>query len=141
MPKRFGLREDLSVHENLDQYADLHGVPRNHRHELFERLLNMIDLIQFTDRPACKLPGGMKQKLRLACTLVRPPDPLLLDEPSVDVDPLSRRELWKIAQQLVYDENQSVIVSTTYVGEVERFAQVLVMNQGQLLAQGTPAGA
>lgn len=139
MPQRFGLYEDLSVQENLDLYADLHGVPRDVRRERFARLLEMTDLARFTDRPAGKLSGGMKQKLGLACTLVRSPDLLLLDEPSVGVDPLSRRELWKILQQLVEEEQLSVIVSTAYMDEAERCAQVYVMNQGKLLAEGEPA--
>jgi ABC-2 type transport system ATP-binding protein len=139
MPQRFGLYEDLSVQENLDLYADLHGVPAPVRQERFARLLQMTDLQRFTDRPAGKLSGGMKQKLGLACTLVRSPDLLLLDEPSVGVDPLSRRDLWKIVQQLIDDEQLSVIVSTAYMDEAERCAQVYVMNQGSLLAEGTPA--
>lgn len=138
MPQRFGLYEDLSVQENLDLYADLHGVPPQQRSERFSRLLEMTDLARFTERPAGKLSGGMKQKLGLACTLVRSPDLLLLDEPSVGVDPLSRRELWKIVQQLVEDEQLSVIVSTAYMDEAERCAQVFVMNQGKVLAEGAP---
>ncbi|ESQ97735.1 ABC transporter ATP-binding protein [Stutzerimonas chloritidismutans AW-1] len=139
MPQRFGLYEDLSVQENLNLYADLHGVPQEVRRERFARMLAMTDLTRFTDRPAGKLSGGMKQKLGLACTLVRSPDLLLLDEPSVGVDPLSRRDLWKIVQQLVDDENLSVIVSTAYMDEAERCANVFVMHQGRLLAEGTPA--
>ncbi|WP_437882181.1 ATP-binding cassette domain-containing protein [Pseudomonas sp. LRF_L74] len=139
MPQRFGLYEDLSVQENLDLYADLHGVAQAVRRERFARLLAMTDLARFTERPAGKLSGGMKQKLGLACTLVRSPDLLLLDEPSVGVDPLSRRDLWKIVQQLIDDEQLSVIVSTAYMDEAERCGQVYVMNQGRLLAQGTPA--
>ncbi|MFT3762108.1 MAG: ATP-binding cassette domain-containing protein [Pseudoxanthomonas sp.] len=138
MPQRFGLYEDLSVQENLNLYADLHGVPQDARRERFERLLGMTDLVRFTDRPAGNLSGGMKQKLGLACTLVRSPDLLLLDEPSVGVDPLSRRELWKIVQQLVDDEKLSVIVSTAYMDEAERCAQVFVMNLGKVLAEGAP---
>ncbi|WP_159869068.1 MULTISPECIES: ATP-binding cassette domain-containing protein [unclassified Raoultella] len=138
MPQRFGLYEDLSVQENLDLYADLHGVDQQTRKERFERLLTITDLTRFTDRPAGKLSGGMKQKLGLACTLVRSPDLLLLDEPSVGVDPLSRRDLWKIIEQLVQDEQLSVIISTAYMDEAERCAQVYVMYQGRILAQGTP---
>jgi len=138
MPQRFGLYEDLSVEENLDLYADLHGVPRDVRRERFGRMLEMTDLASFTQRPAGKLSGGMKQKLGLACTLVRSPDLLLLDEPSVGVDPLSRRELWKIIEQLIADEQLSVIVSTAYMDEAERCAQVFVLNHGKLLAEGTP---
>ncbi len=92
MPQKFGLYEDLSIQENLDLYADLHGVPMDVRKERFARLLKITDLARFTERPAGKLSGGMKQKLGLACTLVRSPELLLLDEPSVGVDPLSRRD-------------------------------------------------
>ena len=138
MPQRFGLYEDLSVQENLDLYADLHGVPQAVRRERFARMLEMTDMARFTARPAGKLSGGMKQKLGLACTLVRSPDLLLLDEPSVGVDPLSRRDLWQIVKQLVDDEKLSVIVSTAYMDEAERCAQVFVMHQGLLLADGAP---
>lgn len=138
MPQRFGLYEDLTVQENLDLYADLHGVPQDERRERYARLLEMTDLARFTERPAGKLSGGMKQKLGLACTLVRSPDLLLLDEPSVGVDPLSRRDLWKIIQQLVDEENLSVIVSTAYMDEAERCARVFVMHQGNVLAEGSP---
>ncbi len=138
MPQRFGLYEDLSVQENLDLYADLHGVPQAVRRERFARMLEMTDMARFTARPAGKLSGGMKQKLGLACTLVRSPDLLLLDEPSVGVDPLSRRDLWQIVQQLVDDEKLSVIVSTAYMDEAERCAKVFVMHQGRLLADGAP---
>ncbi|MFC5606352.1 ATP-binding cassette domain-containing protein [Variovorax soli] len=139
MPQRFGLYEDLSVQENLDLYADLHGVPAAMRRERYARLLEMTDLGRFTTRPAGKLSGGMKQKLGLACTLVRSPQLLLLDEPTVGVDPLSRRELWQIVEQLVREERLSVIVSTAYLDEAERCAQVFVMHEGRLLAQGPPA--
>jgi ABC-2 type transport system ATP-binding protein len=138
MPQRFGLYEDLSVQENLDLYADLHGVSQDQRKQRFERLLAMTDLARFTNRLAGQLSGGMKQKLGLACTLVRSPDLLVLDEPSVGVDPLSRRDLWKIVQQLIDDEHLSVIVSTSYMDEAERCAQVFVMHQGKILADGTP---
>jgi len=138
MPQRFGLYEDLSVQENMDLYADLHGVPTDVRRERFARLLHMTDLARFTSRPAGKLSGGMKQKLGLACTLVRLPELLLLDEPTVGVDPLSRRELWQIVQQLVDEERLSVIVSTSYMDEAERCAQVFVMHEGRLLASGAP---
>lgn len=138
MPQRFGLYEDLSVQENLDLYADLHGVPSSERQTRFARLLAVTDLARFTDRPAGKLSGGMKQKLGLACTLVRSPDLLLLDEPSVGVDPLSRRDLWNIIEQLVRDESLSVIISTAYMDEAERCARVYVMDKGRILASGTP---
>ncbi|MCF7643259.1 ATP-binding cassette domain-containing protein [Acinetobacter johnsonii] len=138
MPQKFGLYEDLSIQENLDLYADLHGVPMDVRKERFERLLKITDLARFTERPAGKLSGGMKQKLGLACTLVRSPELLLLDEPSVGVDPLSRRDLWIIIEQLVREESLSVILSTAYMDEAERCHQVYVMLDGQVLKQGTP---
>jgi ABC-2 type transport system ATP-binding protein len=138
MPQRFGLYEDLSVQENLDLYADLHGVPREVRIERFGRMLEMIDMARFTARPAGKLSGGMKQKLGLACTLVRSPDLLLLDEPSAGVDPLSRRDLWKIIEQLIADERLSVIVSTAYMDEAERCSRIFVFNDGCLVDQGAP---
>ncbi|MGN6581201.1 MAG: ATP-binding cassette domain-containing protein [Bordetella sp.] len=139
MPQRFGLYEDLSVQENLDLYADLHGVSQQARRERYARMLEMTDLTRFAARPAGKLSGGMKQKLGLACTLVRSPELLLLDEPSAGVDPLSRRELWTILRQLVESEKLSIVVSTAYMDEAERCAQVFVMHQGRLLAQGTAA--
>lgn len=139
MPQRFGLYEDLSVQENLELYADLHGVPAPARRQRFARLMQMTDLAAFVDRPAGKLSGGMKQKLGLACTLVRSPALLLLDEPSVGVDPLSRRELWKIIQQLVDEEQLSVLVSTAYMDEAEHCEHIFVMHEGRLLAEGAPA--
>lgn len=138
MPQRFGLYEDLSVQENLDLYADLHSVPDDVRAERFSRLLAMTDLARFTDRSAGKLSGGMKQKLGLACTLVRVPELLLLDEPSVGVDPLSRRDLWIILEQLIEAEELSVVVSTAYMDEAQRCDHVFVFNKGQLLAKGSP---
>src|SRR5262249_28412692 len=120
-------------------YADLHGVAQSERSERFKRLLHMTDLGRFTDRPAGKLSGGMKQKLGLACTLVRSPKLLLLDEPTVGVDPLSRRELWEIVHQLVDEEHLSVIVSTSYMDEAEGCQLVFVMHQGRVLASGAPA--
>lgn len=138
MPQRFGLYEDLSVQENLDLYADLHGVPKDVRAQRFKRLLDITDLTQFTQRLAGQLSGGMKQKLGLACTLVRSPKLLLLDEPSVGVDPLSRRDLWIIIEQLVQEENLSVIISTAYMDEAEKCAQVYIMHEGKILKQGSP---
>jgi ABC-2 type transport system ATP-binding protein len=139
MPQRFGLYDDLSVQENLDLYADLHGVPPDMRRERYAQLLHMTDLQRFTARPAGKLSGGMKQKLGLACTLVRSPELLLLDEPTVGVDPLSRRELWDIVQHLVASQGLTVLVSTSYMDEAERCAHVCVLHEGLVLANGEPA--
>ena len=129
MPQRFGLYEDLSVQENLDLYADLHGVPSAVRSERYRRLLHMTNLAPFTSRPAGKLSGGMKQKLGLACTLVRSPELLLLDEPTVGVDPLSRVELWEIILQMIRDEHLTVLITTAYLDEAERCAQVFVLTR------------
>ena len=139
MPQKFGLYEDLSVQENLDLYADLHGVTTEERRERYPRLMEMTALGPFAQRLAGKLSGGMKQKLGLACTLVRAPELLLLDEPTVGVDPLSRRELWEIIQQLVNDQGLTVLLSTAYLDEAERCSRVIVMHQGKVLAQGRPS--
>ncbi len=139
MPQRFGLYEDLTVRENLELYSDLYGVPREEQTERLPRLLSMTDLAEFEDRPAGKLSGGMKQKLGLACALARSPELLLLDEPSVGVDPLSRQELWEVLLKLVREEHLSVMVSTAYMDEAERCDVVYVLNNGEVLAHGTPA--
>ncbi len=139
MPQRFGLYEDLTVQENLDLYADLHGVTRDERRTRYAQLMEMTNLGRFTKRLAGQLSGGMKQKLGLACTLIREPALLLLDEPTVGVDPLSRRELWEIILQLVQENGQTVLTSTTYLDEAERCQKVVVMHQGKVLAQGPPA--
>ncbi len=138
MPQRFGLYEDLSVQENLDLYADLHGVSADERARRYPRLMEMTALGSFRDRLAGKLSGGMKQKLGLACTLVRSPELLLLDEPTVGVDPLSRRELWEIVHHLVEHERLSVIVSTSYIDEAEHCSHVVVLHEGRVLAAATP---
>ncbi len=139
MPQKFGLYEELSVSENMNLYADLHGIPPGVRTERFEKLLHMTGgLSKFTKRPAGKLSGGMKQKLSLACTLVRSPELLLLDEPTVGVDPFSRRELWEILESLVRTDGISVLVSTAYMDEAERCKDVFVLNKGRFLATGTP---
>ena len=139
MPQKFGLYEDLSVQENLDLYADLHGVSLKERSERYPRLMEMTALSLFTSRLAGRLSGGMKQKLGLACTLVRAPDLLILDEPTVGVDPLSRRELWQIIFQLVNDQRLTVLLSTSYLDEAERCAHVVVLHHGGVLAQGQPS--
>lgn len=138
MPQKFGLYEDLTIQENLDLYADLHGIPQDTRKDRFAKLLDMTGLAPFTGRLAGKLSGGMKQKLGLACTLVRSPDLLILDEPTVGVDPLSRDELWIIIKQMVREENLSVIVCTAYMNEAAMCDYVYVLNLGQMLFEGTP---
>jgi ABC-2 type transport system ATP-binding protein len=139
MPQKFGLYEDLSVEENMDLYADMHGVTASERKERYPRLMEMTALGPFTDRLAGRLSGGMKQKLGLACTLVRMPELLLLDEPTVGVDPLSRRDLWRIILQLVREQGLTVLLSTSYLDEAERCDGSVVMQEGTVLAQGPPA--
>jgi ABC-2 type transport system ATP-binding protein len=138
MPQRFGLYEDLTVQENLDLYADLQGVPRDRRAERYDELMHMTGLAPFTRRLAGRLSGGMKQKLGLACTLVRAPRLLLLDEPTVGVDPVSRRELWAIVDRLVNSEGMSVLLSTAYLDEAERCAEVILLHEGKILDHGSP---
>jgi len=138
MPQRFGLYEDLSVQENLDLYADMHGVTAAQRRQRYPQLMSMTALGPFTKRLAGKLSGGMKQKLGLACALVRSPQLLLLDEPTVGVDPLSRRELWQIIDGLVRDEKAPVLLSTSYLDEAAHCGHVVVLHQGKLLSEGPP---
>jgi ABC-2 type transport system ATP-binding protein len=138
MPQRFGLYEDLSVQENLDLYADLHGVTPAERAQRYPALVEMTALGPFKTRLAGQLSGGMKQKLGLACTLVRSPELLLLDEPTVGVDPLSRRELWEIVRQLVADQGLTVLLSTAYLDEAERCSRVILLHQGKVLSRQSP---
>lgn len=137
MPQKFGLYEDLTVMENLTLYADLRGVTGELRRQTFERLLTFTDLTRFTDRLAGKLSGGMKQKLGLACTLVGQPKVLLLDEPGVGVDPISRRELWRMVHELASD-GMLILWSTSYLDEAEQCREVLLLNEGKLLYSGAP---
>ncbi len=137
MPQRFGLYEDLSVLQNLKLFADLRDVTGPERDDAFERLLTFTDLKKFTARLAGDLSGGMKQKLGLACALIRTPRLLLLDEPSVGVDPISRRELWKMVYELV-DSGIGVVWSTADLDEAERCAEVLLLNGGKVLYAGPP---
>ncbi len=137
MPQRFGLYEDLSVQENLNLYADLQGLPRGETAQQFQRLLAFTGLAPFTRRLAGQLSGGMKQKLGLACALMAHPRVLLLDEPSVGVDPVSRQELWRMVQELA-DEGMSVLWATAYLDEAERCDQVLLLDEGEIRYAGAP---
>lgn len=137
MPQRFGLYEDLSVIQNLNLYADLRNVTGKTRIETYEKLLRFTALAPFQDRLAGDLSGGMKQKLGLACSLIKSPELLLLDEPTVGVDPISRRELWKMVKNLL-SEGISVVWSTAYLDEAERCDSVLLLNNGSLLYSGSP---
>lgn len=139
MPQKFGLYEDLSVQENLDLYADLKGVGMKEREERYRRLLSMAGLSDFRERLAGKLSGGMKQKLGLICTLVAPPKLLILDEPTVGVDPLSRRELWEIVEELTGESGMGVLVSTSYLDEAQRCDAAVLLSQGETIAAGKPA--
>ncbi len=137
MPQKFGLYEDLSVEENLELYADLRGLAEGERPKVFSDLLAFTDLARFTGRLAGKLSGGMKQKLGLACALLRNPRLLLLDEPSVGVDPISRRELWRMVRSLVESET-TVLWSTAYLDEAEKCDEVVLLDAGALLFSGAP---
>ncbi len=138
MPQRFGLYEDLSVIDNLTLHADLCGLQGAARTAMFTRLLRFTGLTPFTRRLAGRLSGGMKQKLGLACALLTTPRLLLLDEPGVGVDPLSRRELWSMVSGLA-GEGMSVLWATAYMDEAARCAHVLMLEQGRIVYQGPPA--
>ena len=139
MSQRFGLYPDLTVLENLLFYADLYGVSRAERPERIERLLAFSNMTPFKQRRAGNLSGGMKQKLGLACALVHAPKVLLLDEPTNGVDPVSRRDFWKILADLRAD-GVTIVVSTAYLDEAERCDRVGLLHDGKLMAVDTPAG-
>ena len=138
MPQRFGLYEDLSVLDNLNLYANLRALDQATRERRFAQLLRFTDLADLTERLAGRLSGGMKQKLGLACALLGRPRLLLLDEPGVGVDPLSRRELWRMVNELVAS-GVTVLWSTAYLEEAERCAHIWLLDSGRLLYQGAPA--
>jgi len=137
MSQRFGLYADLTVMENINFYADIYGVSKLERAERIERLLSFSNLTSFRRRMAGNLSGGMKQKLGLACALVHTPRVLFLDEPTNGVDPVSRRDFWRILYQLLR-EKVTVFVSTAYLDEAERCGRVGLIHEGKLLALGTP---
>jgi ABC-type multidrug transport system ATPase subunit len=137
MPQKFGLYEDLSVIENLNLYADLRKIKKSEKEALFDRVLTMTDLKRFKERLAGALSGGMKQKLGLACTLLGTPDLLLLDEPSVGVDPISRRELIKMVRELA-TEGMTILWSTAYLDEAHSFDSCIVLNEGKVIFDGLP---
>ncbi|MGQ0571533.1 MAG: ABC transporter ATP-binding protein [Armatimonadota bacterium] len=138
MPQRFSLYGDLSVMENLRLYADIYLVPRREFRPRADRLLTDFRLSTFSGRLARLLSGGMKQKLALACTLIHEPEVLLLDEPTTGVDPVSRRQFWRILYGLNRQEI-TVFVSTPYMDEAERASRIGLMDHGRLIALGDPA--
>lgn len=137
MSQRFGLYPDLTVAENIDFYADIYTVPQAERAERTERLLAFSNLTPFKHRLAGNLSGGMKQKLGLACALIHTPRVLFLDEPTNGVDPVSRRDFWRILYQLVRD-GVTIFVSTAYLDEAERCNRLALLHEGRLLGLGTP---
>jgi len=137
MPQRFGLYEDLTVIENLNLYADLRELTKKEKEEMFEKVLIMTDLKSFQKRLAGALSGGMKQKLGLACTLLGTPELLLLDEPSVGVDPISRRELMKMVRELAAG-GMTILWSTAYLDEAHSFDSCTVINEGKVIYSGLP---
>ncbi|MCW8822435.1 MAG: ATP-binding cassette domain-containing protein, partial [Sulfurovum sp.] len=137
MPQKFGLYEDLSVEENLNLYANLQSIDKNTQQNRIDELLHFTSLFDFKSFLASQLSGGMKQKLGLACALIKKPKLLLLDEPGVGVDPISRRELWRMVQELIKDD-VGVVWSTAYLDEASRFDDVILLNDGKILFQGNP---
>jgi len=137
MSQRFGLYPDLTVMENIRFYADVYDVPRKGRRERIDELLAFSNLTPFKRRLAGNLSGGMKQKLGLTCALVHTPSVLFLDEPTNGVDPVSRREFWRILYQLLR-RGVTIFVSTAYLDEAERANRVGLIHRGKLLACGTP---
>jgi len=137
MSQRFGLYPDLTVLENLAFYAEIYGVPRRELAARTDRLLGFSNLTPFKQRLAGNLSGGMKQKLGLACALIHTPRVLFLDEPTNGVDPVSRRDFWRILYQLVR-EKVTIFVSTAYLDEAERCNRLALLHEGRLLGLGTP---
>ncbi len=137
MPQKFGLYEDLSVLENLKLYSNLQSIEKSKQKQRIEELLEFINLKDFKSFLARDLSGGMKQKLGLACALIKKPKLLLLDEPGVGVDPISRKELWSIVNQLIND-GVTVIWSTAYLDEAALCDEVILLNEGDILFNGIP---
>ncbi len=138
MPQRFGLYEDLTVDENIRFYADLFGVDSSQRERQASKLLTAAGMAEFRRRLAGKLSGGMKQKLGLVCALIHTPRVILLDEPTTGVDPVSRRDFWKILYGLAL-EGVTILTSTAYLDEAERCHRVALLHEGKLLFCDTPA--
>lgn len=139
MPQKFGLYENMSIAENFRLYAQLRAVPKAECRERFDRLMTMMNLKTFANRRAGKLSGGMKQKLALACALVSRPALMLLDEPTVGVDVLSRRELWTILREIAAEAKTTIFVSTSYMDEADFCDRTLVLFDGKLIADSSPS--
>jgi len=142
MPQGLGrnLYPDLSVRENIEFFGRLFGQPAGERAQRISELLERTGLAPFASRPAKKLSGGMRQKLGLCCSLIHDPDLLILDEPTTGVDPLSRRQFWELIASLRSRRpGMSIIVATAYMEEAERFDSLIAMNDGRILAAGSPA--
>ena len=137
MPQRFGLYEELTVDENIRFYADLFGVKKADRNTRSSQLLKAAGISEFRSRAAGKLSGGMKQKLGLVCALIHWPKAILLDEPTTGVDPVSRRDFWRILYELI-QEGVAILTSTAYLDEAERCHRVGLLHQGKLLFCDTP---
>lgn len=137
MPQRFGLYEDLSIAENLNLYAELQNLPLAQRGAIFDRLLEFTRLAPFTSRLAGRLSGGMKQKLGLACAMISSPEILLLDEPGVGVDPVSRQDLWAMVNALT-QKGVAVVWATAYLEEAERCNHVILLEEGRVAFEGQP---
>ena len=135
LSQRFSLYGDLSIDENIAFFAEIHGV-RDYQQRR-DRLLEMTQLSRFRTRLADQLSGGMKQKLALACTLVHEPQVILLDEPTTGVDPVSRREFWKLLSQFLAS-GITIVMSTPYLDEAERCARIVLLHEGQVLALDQP---
>lgn len=137
MSQKFGLYQDLTVEENIDFYADLYGIARKGRRERINDLLDFSHMRPFIKRQAGALSGGMKQKLQLVCALIHTPEVLLLDEPTNGVDPVSRRDFWRILHRL-RGKGVAILIATAYLDEAERCDRVGLLNHGKLLAWGQP---
>ena len=137
MPQRFGLYEELTIDENIRFYADLFGVRRAERERRSQELLQAAGMAEFRARQAGKLSGGMKQKLGLVCALIHTPEVILLDEPTNGVDPVSRRDFWRILYTLL-DQGVTILTSTAYLDEAERCHRVALLHEGRMLFCDTP---
>jgi len=136
LSQRFSLYGDLTIDENVAFFAEIHGV-RDYA-ATRDRLLDMTQLTRFRSRRTDRLSGGMKQKLALACTLVHEPDVLVLDEPTTGVDPVARREFWKLLSEFL-SRGLTIVMATPYLDEAERCGRVLLLHEGRVLAIDDPA--